>query len=191
MNIFVLDQNPCRAARFHCDKHVIKMILESAQLLSTAVAAASIGLKVYQYSSNIAQAELRNDTVDALLALGKIVKPTHVNHPCAIWARSSKANFMWLREMAVALCDEKIWRWPENPPHKYEMLLNRIHKIDLVNNLPDTGLTPFALVCGDVSEGHPKFGKPDLAVRLYREYYKTKPFARDYKNDSIPDFMKG
>ena len=37
MNIFILDKNPLRAARYHCDKHVSKMILESAQMLSTVL----------------------------------------------------------------------------------------------------------------------------------------------------------
>lgn len=61
MNIFALHQDPQIAAQMHCDKHVVKMILESAHMLSTIC--------------------------------GEGYKPTHQNHPCTKWARSSRSNF--------------------------------------------------------------------------------------------------
>lgn len=63
MNIFYLDKDPKLCAQYHCDKHVVKMILESAQLLCTAVNEAA-GKEVAPYKS------------------------THVNHPCSIWSWS-------------------------------------------------------------------------------------------------------
>lgn len=60
MNIFVLDYNPERAAEYHCDKHVIKMILESAQMLCTAI----------------------NEIVGIQITL---YKSTHKNHSCSLW----------------------------------------------------------------------------------------------------------
>jgi hypothetical protein len=77
MNIFVLDREPKKAAMHLCDKHVVKMTLESAQILCSA------------YAKNAAP-----------------YKQTHINHPCSLWARKSKQNYNWLIEHAYALCDE-------------------------------------------------------------------------------------
>lgn len=70
MNIFVLDENPIKAAQYLCDKHVCKMIVESCQLLCS----------VFYFNSNIKPP----------------YKLTHQNHPCAWWARNSRDNFVWL-----------------------------------------------------------------------------------------------
>jgi hypothetical protein len=82
MNIFVLDKNPTEAAKYHCDKHVVKMIVENAQLLSSAI-----------HSLNMGEDK-------------KIYKKTHFNHPCAIWCRESKENYEWTIEHGIALCNE-------------------------------------------------------------------------------------
>lgn len=70
MNIFVLDENPRIAARYHCDKHVVKMITESAQMLSTTHT---------KYNSQI-----KNQ-----------YKPAHQNHPCTIWVGTNDKNYYW------------------------------------------------------------------------------------------------
>lgn len=77
MNIFYLDQSPTRAAQMQCDQHVVKMILESAQLLSTA-----------------------HHELDGT---SPAYKPTHKNHPSAVWARSSANHYRWLYEHMIAL----------------------------------------------------------------------------------------
>lgn len=74
MNIFVLDLNPMRAAQAHCDKHVVKMCLEYAQILST---------------------------VASLRGVNTPYKPTHKNHPCVKWAAESPANYAWLYSLAI------------------------------------------------------------------------------------------
>ncbi len=80
MNIFYLDRDPREAARLQCDRHVVKMILETAQLLSTA----------------------HNE-----LAGGQIAyKSTHKNHPSAVWARESVENYQWLYRHLEALGSE-------------------------------------------------------------------------------------
>jgi len=84
MNIFVLDQDPARAAQDQCDKHVVKMVLESAQLLSGAVP------EPERYG---------------------LYKRTHLQHPCSIWVRKSQENFDWLVAHAVALADEYRFRY--------------------------------------------------------------------------------
>lgn len=85
MNIFYLDQSPTRAAQAQCDQHVVKMILESAQLLSTA------------------HHELDGES--------PAYKPTHKNHPSAVWARASRSHYHWLYEHMMALGEEYTRRY--------------------------------------------------------------------------------
>jgi len=84
MNIFVLDRDPKVAARMHCDKHVPKMILETAQMMCTVVA-------TYGHHTPY--------------------RPTHARHPCTIWAGQSRANWNWLTEHGRALCAEYTKRY--------------------------------------------------------------------------------
>ena len=80
MNIFVLDLCPTKAAQYQCDRHVIKMVLETAQLLCSAHDEAPY-------------------------------KKTHMNHPCAVWARASMSNYRWLINHGLALADEYTARY--------------------------------------------------------------------------------
>jgi len=84
MNIFVLDLNPVGAAQMQCDKHVVKMILESAQLLCG----------VHWMTGREAPYKL-----------------THKNHPCSKWARESLSNYDWLAQHACELCNEYTRRY--------------------------------------------------------------------------------
>lgn len=82
MNIFVLGETPQESAYDQCDKHVVKMVLESAQLLCSAFPE---GEAPY--------------------------KRTHYNHPCGVWTRASSGNYEWLLDHADALCDEYTRRY--------------------------------------------------------------------------------
>lgn len=82
MNIFVLDLDPIKAAEAQCNKHVVKMCIETAQLL---VAANKPGLFPWGI--------------------------THVNHPCAKWVRESAQNYEWTLEHGIALCKEYTKRY--------------------------------------------------------------------------------
>lgn len=88
MNIFYLDVCPIESAQMSCNKHVVKMILETSQLLSTA-----------------------HHILDGDSAIQGIYKSTHKNHPSAIWARENSANYIWLLEHFSALCDEYTYRY--------------------------------------------------------------------------------
>ncbi len=108
MNIFILDENPAIAAQMLCDKHIVKMPLETAQLLSNVF---SIALKVLNPFVNIANQDI---TVP--------YKLTHKNHPCSLWARQSKGNFYWLIEYGKELCKEYAWRYKKK--HKSEEVID-------------------------------------------------------------------
>ena len=100
MNIFYLDKRPDDAAEMHCDKHCVKMILEYAQMLSTA------------------HRELDGNVPDILY------KSTHKNHPSTIWTRSSKQHYDWLFRLFRMLSAEYTLRYG-----KFHKTWNKLGKI--------------------------------------------------------------
>jgi len=87
MNIFFLHPDPERAARMMCDQHVIKMPIESAQMLSAAYHFYGQGNKP------------------------GLCQPCHMNHPSTIWVRQSQLNYLWLYRMFRELCREYKYRF--------------------------------------------------------------------------------
>lgn len=107
MNIFWLDKDPIESAKMHHDKHVVKMILEYAQLLSTAHRILDGTLNnVISHSGRRKKVYTLNDDRDAVL-----YNATHVNHPSAIWARQTCCNYNQLYELFCATCDEYTYRY--------------------------------------------------------------------------------
>ena len=179
MNIFVLDESPRISAEMMCDKHVVKMIIESAQMLSTSHRYVD-GDEFISYSKNgrrIKRWSHYTDTPDSKVRLHKSVM---LNHPCTIWTRETAANYAWLAAHALALCDE------------YECRYNRTHATRgliewLVTNYPEKvyGLhrTPFAQAMPD------EYKVTGDAVAAYRAYYlgEKRHFAK-WKNGNIPNW---
>jgi hypothetical protein len=92
MNIFVLDCSPAVAASLHCDQHVCKMIIETAQMLYTYLD--SIG--------ELARIDLKSPiTGNALTPY----KSTHKHHPCVLWLHGGRSNFTWLVMLGIYLCN--------------------------------------------------------------------------------------
>lgn len=115
MNIFYLSENPVQAAEWMVDKHVVKMILESAQLLSTAHrildgTEIQIEVQVQQEDGSLKNRKkkwwLLNDSREEVL-----YSATHINHPSAIWCRSSVENYNWLVDHFFALMQEYTHRY--------------------------------------------------------------------------------
>lgn len=121
MNIFILDKNPRIAARMHCDKHVPKMILETAQMLSTAH-------HVY-------------DTPQASF----VYKKAHLNHPCTKWVRESVDNYGWTFELFRELNNEFVRRRGKKHLSWTKLSTHLSH----TPSLPLLGLTPFAQAMPD------------------------------------------
>jgi len=112
MNIFYVDHDPVKAAEALVDKHVVKMILESAQLLSTAHRVID-GEEVTGVKVNIETGKVRktkawilSDSRDNVL-----YSATHINHPSAVWCRTSIENYSWLVEHFFALMNEYMHRY--------------------------------------------------------------------------------
>ena len=87
MNIFLLDSNPKNAAQMMCDKHVVKMILESAQMLCTAHHISDKNVPKHFY------------------------RMTHQNHPCTRWVTQATGNYKWLFQHFSSLCKEYTYRY--------------------------------------------------------------------------------
>jgi len=101
MNIFYLDRDPKIAAQMMCDKHVIKMIVESAQMLSTVHRV----LSGPEYSNREG-----------------LYKSTHKNHPSTKWVADSDQHYFWLYNHMVELMREYSYRY--NKKHATSRLLN-------------------------------------------------------------------
>jgi hypothetical protein len=101
MNIFYLHQDANECAIQHCDKHVVKMCTEYAQLLSTAHRVVDGDMYVTKSKNNRNIKKYSHPTLDDTLYLA-----CHVNHPSNIWVRESEANYNWLYNMWSNLANE-------------------------------------------------------------------------------------
>ena len=145
MNIFVLSECPTESAEMMVDKHVVKMPTESMQMMCTIA-------NLHDYQTPFA--------------------PVMLNHPCTIWARQSRQNFNWLREHTLALCKEYTRRYGKRL--KVEWCLKEYDAtwITLESELPDIGLTPFAVAISDHMNCRQLDGFDDMSVvDKYRAYY--------------------
>lgn len=167
MNIFYLDENPVIAAEWMVDRHVVKMILESAQLLSTAhriLDGREIQLEVdiLQEDGKIKTRKkkwwLLDDAREEV-----IYSATHINHPSAVWARTSVENYNWLVDHFFALMQEYTHRY--NKQHKcygeisymLQSPPKKLEEFDMTT-MPSCMADEY-IICSD-------------PVRNYRNYYK-------------------
>lgn len=107
MNIFYISSDPVQAAEWMVDKHVVKMILESAQLLSTAHRV--LDGREIEGRTDTGRKARRWVLDDAREHI--IYKATHVNHPSAIWCREAVENYNWLVDHFFALMAEYKYRY--------------------------------------------------------------------------------
>lgn len=119
MNIFVLDKDPKTCAVYHNDKHVVKMILETAQLLC-GVHWVEGGEAPYKLS--------------------------HKNHPSAIWTRECIENYIWLCDLGLELCNEYTYRYGKR--HKSQDIIEWC-LLNVPNIPEKGDITPFALAMPD------------------------------------------
>jgi len=174
MNIFFLDRSPEICAQQHCDKHVVKMIIEYAQLLSTAhrVIDGSSYIHLTENNHKIKRWKLDDDR-DQILHLA-----AHVNHPSNIWTRTSTSNYNWLYDMWRHLLKEYTYRYDKI--HSNERLIFALAKPP--NNLKfDKWIEP-PRAMDDIY-------KLEGVVESYRNFYLNSKsrFARWTKRD-IPDW---
>ena len=158
MNIFVLDDSPRESAVAHCDKHVCKMMIEYAQMLSTA------------------HRVLDGDEVIS----ESLYKVAHKNHPCTIWTRTNRSNYLWLF---------RLWK---NLSMEYTLRYDRVHlswtKLNKYlnftpKNIPDGVRTPQPQCMPDYCKVQ------NNPIQAYKSYYinEKKRFAT-WKKRQIPSW---
>ena len=123
MNIFVVDNSPTVAANALHDRHIVKMALETAQILCTV--AHGLGLPA-RY------------------------KPTHKNHPCTVWAGANSGNVRWLIKHGIEICNEYTIRFGRT--HASEQVIVEVGML-LWDAVPAGERTPFAQVMPDEYRG--------------------------------------
>jgi len=186
MNIFYLDHDVRKCAEMHNDSHVVKMILEYAQLLSTAHrildGVLSTGISPSGRKRTVYALADNRDTV--------LYSATHVNHPSSVWVRQSDKNYDWLFALFQALMDEYTHRYGKvHACSKLEMYLAR-----LPENIPWTPFTEptpampddikvLKEVCTD------RYEIDSLAS--YRNYYiQSKTHLANWKNRDVPEWYR-
>jgi hypothetical protein len=154
MNIFFLHLNQIKCARWHCDKHVVKMILETAQLLYTAHWYAAIDKGQLP---SFATAPLNNSQ----RMRGYLPISNH-KHPSALWARASIKHYRWLALFGLALCNEYRHRFNDKK-HLCEAHLQWLYFNEPV--LEDLGWK-------DPTQAMPDEYKSANSIVAYRKYYR-------------------
>lgn len=186
MNIFILDENIEKSAQAHCDRHIVKMPLEMAQMLST-------NLYILNGITSKAQSFREESRVKQIFQ-GFPKKPStserfrdyymmyNPNHPCTIWLRQSLENTKYGIELFTALLDEYTYRYNKTGIlYKVCQWMKDNYAFDL---LPEIGLTPFA-------QALPEDLKSENAVEAYRKYYiRDKSHLAKWSKRGIPEWWK-
>lgn len=177
MNIFLLDYDVSTCAQYHMDRHVIKMILEYAQLLSTAHRVLDgVEERAYSSTGRLKKILRLEDGRDSIL-----YNATHVNHPSAIWVRESDINYRWLHSLLDALCLEYTYRY------------GRIHATQSKGVVAALRDVPRNIINGPMSEfrlAMPDEFKVDSPVESYRNYYRLgKHNLHSWKGRKIPEWI--
>lgn len=161
MNIFVLDEDPVKAAEYHCNKHVCKMIIESAQMLCTThwlylekeikKTIPGYSKKHLRRSGKTFNFEFKSEKVkDRISFVLKHADPnrippyrmTHVKHQCTIWASTNYSNYVWLLQLSRALCNEYTKRYKK--VHKTEAVIEWLEN-NIPAGIPIEARTPFSV----------------------------------------------
>lgn len=161
MNIFFLDYDVDACARAHTDKHVVKMILEYGQLLSSV------------------HHELKLETAPL------VYKLTHRNHPCAVWARSSTGNYWWLFDLFCAVHREYHYRYKRVHTTYAKLLAPLGRGVTVVGN-PMASNENFI----EPPLCMPDEFKTGRAIESYRNYYRVgKAHLHKWTGRNPPDWI--
>ena len=175
MNIFYLSEDPIKCAEYHVDSHVCKMIVEYAQILSTAhrVLDGEIYLEKSKYNRNIKRFRLFDNKEELLY------KATHINHPSAKWVRESSENYKYLYNLYISLLNEYTYRY--NKVHATSKLKTVLK--DLPKNIPAKEKT-------EIPQAMPDYCKNKNPIIGYKTYYiLEKGKILKYTRRNKPDFL--
>lgn len=192
MNIFILHWKQRKAARWHVDKHVIKMLLETCQLLYTAhwvlfypqlrdckspiaLSKTQKQLEVPEYMWSAPQCETSQEPG---------YRPCHVSHPCAKWTRVCSGNYLWLAKLGLELAREFRFRFKKE--HSCEKHINWLFE-NLPLNIRMFPRRKFAIAMAD------EFKNSKDPIVCYRNYYKISKAERGlikYTGREVPHWLR-
>ena len=179
MNIFYLHKTPTVSVKMHCDKHVVKMVIEYAQLLSTAHRMLD-GTQWIDASSGrrIKRWRLDDSKMDSVL-----YKASHINHPSAIWVRQNNSQYQYMYNMFENLCEEYTYRYG-----KIHMTDSKLREL-LVDSPKNIPIGSFQ----EPPQCMPDNCKQDSTVDAYKLYYveEKKDFAKWTKRPTPMWFIEG
>ena len=183
MNIFYLHNDPKICAQHHVDKHVVKMIVEYGQLLSTAHRILDGTLSVRLSKSGRKQKHYSlSDERDSVL-----YNATHANHPSAKWTRHSEQNYRWLFTLWCELLEEYTFRYGKQ--HSTSRLLTALAKPPKNIDMDTQFCAPWRAMPDEY-----KFDKsePQYTMKSYRAYYNgAKSHMFKWKNRQQPEWANG
>ena len=170
MNIFVLDECPIISAQMQCDKHVVKMPLETAQMLCSVWHRYGLGDKVPY-------------------------REAHKNHPCTLWAGDSAENYEWLWHHGMELCFEYTRRY--NKIHKCQQVIMDLDKVHATmfpvdtNGILDTETDFQSEVDEFVKEGRDFFEILSMSIHLLStdKYKELSELNDEYTENSVYDLV--
>ena len=145
MNIFGIDTDTTSCATYHTDRHIVKMPLETAQMVSF----------VY-YHKDLWDGEVPNLLMN--------FSAGHDKHPCSLWLRENLVNFLWTCEFGIKLIEEYRFRYDSQKHERCKMIFE--WALDNLPNLPVAEFTSFA-------KAMPEEYKVDCSVESYRNYYRV------------------
>jgi len=173
----MLDDDPALCAQQHVDKHVVKMIIEYAQLMSTAHRV--LDGDIYQGKTKNNRNIKRWKMVDSRLE-GVLYKATHVNHPSGVWCRESKENYEYLYNLWISLCEEYTHRYSKK----------HLTQIKLEDILCKTPSNIFNGPLTEMPQAMPDDVKMTSVVDAYRKYYRVyKQSLAKWTNRTIPEWF--
>lgn len=176
MNIFALDSDPIKSAQMMVDKHVVKMILETAQLLSTAhrILDGTQYVDKTKTGRNVKRWRLPDARENIMYSA------THINHPSAVWCRASNNNYNWLYCHFLGLLSEYSYRY------------GKIHKCQsMVESLKNPPFNIRVFYKTPVTPAMPdQYKVPHDSVASYRNYYKHgKTHLHKWTKREVPEWM--
>ena len=164
------------AAKYACDKHVVKMLTETIQIMSTSH-------RMLDGDENGVLPDERDDI---------LYKKTHANHPCCVWARESDSNHEWLWKYMVFLEREYYHRFGQHNPVEKQLhgafwdKGRAKYVAQTPTNMPKGPRTPFHIGM----KQHPECIVEGDPIESYRNLYRSvkREFAQ-WKNGSIPEWL--
>lgn len=183
MNIFVTNECPIQSAKDLCDKHVVKMVTESAQMLSTAhrvldgtmeIRPSKSGLRMVPYY------KLDDERENILM------RAVHIKHPCTIWSMKSTSNYLWHYRHYKALAEEYTYRYGKEHGAWYSKNIGETLS-SFPHNMVENEFTPWAVAM----KHFPECIVENDVIQSYRNYYNVakKDFAKWTKRP-VPEFMR-